>query len=406
MAIEKYSVHRSLIGLLFLSVLTVALGIATSSTAVPLNTVIVNAPSAAHAHEGSFSTFDAPGAGTGITQGTYPVSVNQAGSVTGYYYDSNFFTHGFVRSPDGTIIVFDPPDATGTFPGSGTYVNAINAPGVITGSYYDADSVAHGFVRARDGTFTTFDLPGALEFSSAGDIDAAGAIAGTYFDSNLVAHGFIRASKGAISTFDASGSFTMADYGLGTQAFTIKPPGAVAGCYTDTNFADHGFIRGNDGTLTTFDGPNATNLGCAFSEYFFGIIPRIGINPGGAITGAYFQPIAGNLFRGNYRGFVRAKDGSFTTFDAVASPSSPCCTWTFGVAINPAGVIAGYDNDFDSVNHVFVRARDGTIRILDAPGAGTGFNQGTVAFSINPAGQVAGQYIDANCVIHGFLWSP
>ena len=131
----------------------------------------------------------------------------------------------------------------------------------------------------------------------------------------------------------------------------------------------------------------------------------VGINPAGAMTGAYFEPIS-NFFGGNYRGFLRAKDGNFTTFDAVPSPSSPCCTWTFGVAINPAGEIAGFDNDYNAVDHGFVRARDGTITILDAPGAGTGFFQGTFAFSINPAGQVAGQYIDANNVFHGFLWSP
>jgi hypothetical protein len=313
-----------------------------------------------------------------------------------------------VRATGGTITVFDPPGSTGTFAGSGTYVDAINAPGVITGSYYDANSVAHGFVRAADGTFATFDVAGVLAFSSAGDIDAAGAITGTYFDSNFVAHGFIRASNGAISTIDVPGAFSMPGYGYGTQAFGLKPPGTVAGCYTDANLVGHLFLQTKKGRLTTFDLPNSATYypGCSVDYgYFFGSIPLVGINRTGAVTGAYFEPIS-NLFTGNYRGFLRAKDGSFTTFDAVPSPSSPCCTWTFGVAINPAGVIAGYDNDYNSVDHGFVRARGGTITILDAPGAGTGFNQGTFAFSINPAGQVAGQYIDATKVFHGFLWSP
>ena len=140
--------------------------------------------------------------------------------------------------------------------------------------------------------------------------------------------------------------------------------------------------------------------------FFLSLSPIVGINPAGAITGSYFQPVSGNPFGGNNRGFVRAPDGTFTTFDAVPSPSSPCCTWTFGIAINPTGEVAGWDNDYLNVNHGFVRANDGTVTILDAPGAGTGFNgsQGTLARSINPAGQVAGFYADANTVYHGFLW--
>jgi hypothetical protein len=55
---------------------------------------------------------------------------------------------------------------------------------------------------------------------------------------------------------------------------------------------------------------------------------------------------------------------------------------TFGIDINPSGDIAGFDNDYINVNHGFLRSKDGTVTILDAPGAGTGFNQGTLARSI------------------------
>jgi hypothetical protein len=103
---------------------------------------------------------------------------------------------------------------------------------------------------------------------------------------------------------------------------------------------------------------------------------------------------------------IAQPDGSFTMFDAVPSPSSPCCTWTYGITINPAGVIAGYDNDYRAVNHGFRRARNGTITILDAPTAGTGLGQGTLAVGINPAGQITGYYIDASYVNHGFVWTP
>jgi hypothetical protein len=362
----------------------------------------------AYGQQGTFITFDAPGAGTGAGQGTYPVNINPAGVVAGWYIDANEVAHGFLRASDDTISTFDAPGA-GTSAFEGTYVHAINSAGVITGDYYDANFVDHGFVRASEGTFTTFDVAGALFFNSVGGIDPARAVTGTYADTNFVAHGFFRSPGGAISTIDAPGAFTTPGYGLGTQAFGIDPRGAVAGCYTDSNSVGHGFVRASNGALTTFNFPDPAIYfaGCSFDYgWFFSGIPLVGINPSGAITGSYFQPISGNPFTGNYRGFLRAKDGSFTTFDAVPSPSLPCCTWTFGIAINPAGTVAGYDNDYNSVNHGFVRPSNGTVTILDAPGAGTGFNQGTWPFSINPAGQVAGVYRDANNVFHGFLWIP
>jgi hypothetical protein len=225
-------------------------------------------------------------------------------------------------------------------------------------------------------------------------------------DANFVVHGFLRAPDGTITTIDAPGAGAGAFPSGGTWAFGINPQGTVAGCYIDNSNVGHGFVRNRKGTLTAFDVPDSTNLSCAgdYGELPFGS-SIVGINPAGAITGAAFEP-SENLLGGNYRGFLRGKDGTFTTFDAVPSPSSPCCTWTFGIAINPAGVIAGYDNDFESVNHGFVRATDGTVTILDAPGAGTGSLQGTIALAINPAGQVTGEYADENSGQHGFLWTP
>jgi len=45
----------------------------------------------------------------------------------------------------------------------------------------------------------------------------------------------------------------------------------------------------------------------------------------------------------------------------------------------------------------------GTIITFDAPGAGTGYFQGTFAFSINPEGAIAGTYQDSGGVYHGYL---
>src|SRR5712671_1761069 len=43
-------------------------------------------------------TFDAPGAGTGSGQGTFPNGINEPGTITGYYIDNNDVSHGFLRT--------------------------------------------------------------------------------------------------------------------------------------------------------------------------------------------------------------------------------------------------------------------------------------------------------------------
>jgi hypothetical protein len=62
--------------------------------------------------------------------------------------------------------------------------------------------------------------------------------------------------------------------------------------------------------------------------------------------------------------------------------------------------------DASDVNHGFVRASDGTITTFDVPDAGTGPFQGTIPLSNNPVDAITGYYIDANDVTHGFLRTP
>ncbi len=39
----------------------------------------------------------------------------------------------------------------------------------------------------------------------------------------------------------------------GTLAFAINPAGAITGTYFDANFVPHGFLRAHNGSFTTFD---------------------------------------------------------------------------------------------------------------------------------------------------------
>jgi hypothetical protein len=359
---------------------------------------------------GAFITLDVPGAGTGFFQGTFPASINQAGDITGNYVDANSVSHSFVRFSNGTITTFDVPG--GTFSSGG----GINPAGAIAGSYVylnDPNSVPHLYLRTRNGAFSTFDVPGNVVFFFISEsINPARAITGTYWDYNFVYHGFWRTSEGSIATIDAPGADTNPnDFPDGTQAVGINPEGVILGIYTDTNMDNHGFLRGVAGDFTTFDPPGQINTFLAAGGAA-GAVPNLYMNPKGVITGTYFQLISGNPFGGNYRVFVRAADGSFTTFDGVMYPNGnpslniPCCTWSFPSGITPSGAITGSFNDGFTINHGFLRARDGTLTTFDAPGAGNGFNQGTVPVGITPDGVIMGVYIDANYGHHGFLFFP
>ncbi len=59
--------------------------------------------------------FDAPGAGTAAGQGTRAYATNPSGEITGFFLDSTTVAHGYVRSNQGVITVFDAPGA-GTGP--------------------------------------------------------------------------------------------------------------------------------------------------------------------------------------------------------------------------------------------------------------------------------------------------
>jgi hypothetical protein len=339
-------------------------------------------------------TFDAPGAGTSPGQGTVAFGINPVGAITGFTRDASDVRHGFLRARDGAFTIFDAPGA-GTASGQGTRAYSINASGTIAGWYSDAKGLVHGYLRARDGRFTTFDVPGAggagtgpYPGTLASFINPSGAIAGFYTDANYAGHGFVRAPDGTITKFDAPGAGTGS--GEGTYVVTptggINPAGEITGDSCDA-VTCHGFLRTPDGTITTFDPPGST------------LTNGNGINPAGAITGNDVD--AGGVFHG----YLRSPDGTFTIFDAPGAGTA-ANQGTGGFGINPAGVITGFYIDTNNAMHGFVRAKHGDVTTFDAPGAGTGASQGTEPLANNPAGAITGFYIDADNVFHGFLRTP
>jgi hypothetical protein len=182
---------------------------------------------------GTITTFDAPGAGTGPFQGTFPFNINPAGTIAGDYTDASGVAHGFVRAPGGIITTFDAPGA-GTGAGQGTFTateEGLNPAGALAGLIIDGSNVLHGFMRAPNGTITTFDAPGAGTGPGQGTdtagITAARAIAGYYIDGSNVYHGFLRAPDGTITTFDVPGAGTGS--GQGTLGENINDSEVIDG---------------------------------------------------------------------------------------------------------------------------------------------------------------------------------
>jgi len=199
-------------------------------------------PLAADKPQPTIITFDAPGA-----VATFVAGINPAGVISGGYVDANNVLHGYVRAPDGTFTTYEAPGA-GTGPGQGTGPNGINNPaGDITGNVTDASNVTHGYVRAKDGTITTFDAPGAGTGPGQGtqplSINPKGVITGWYTDASNVNHSFVRAKNGTITTFDAPGAGTGPGQGTATFSGVTNPTGATTGSYIDSDNVAHGFLR-------------------------------------------------------------------------------------------------------------------------------------------------------------------
>jgi hypothetical protein len=203
---------------------------------------------------GQIQAFVGPGScDTGTSTGCYGSAVfniNFLGISVGAFQDnsSNFVEHGLIRYPDGTLTTFEAPGA-GTGAGQGTgcpgCTPGLNQWGAIAGTYTDSNNVHHSYLRSPNGKFTTFDAPGAGTGSYEGtgcaydcptSLNDLGAIMGTYIDTNFVYHGYLRTPDGKIVTVDPSGS-------VFTWSSGMNDLGVITGYYADSNGVYHGFLR-------------------------------------------------------------------------------------------------------------------------------------------------------------------
>ena len=222
------------------------------------------------------------------------------------------------------------------------------------------------------------EQPGIVEFDPSGSISTSptginpqGVIAGTFNDAAGAQHGFVRGTDGIVTTFD----YPMPAVVTFFASFTfINTRGVVTGTYNGADGNSHSFVRSAHGIVTSLDLVDET------TGTFQGTNVA-GINPAGMITGSY-----------SGHGFVRVPGGTVTTFDPTGS------TGTNPVGINPTGVIAGSYTDTNQASHGFVRAANGAISTFDPTGS-----MFTSVNFINPAGMIAGIYFDANFNTHGYV---
>jgi hypothetical protein len=367
---------------------------------------------AAHGSNSRIIPFDVPGADLtpGDFNGTYVQSINDWGVITGYYEDANFVVHGFLRSNEGKYTSFDAPGADTTAnSGTGTFATSINDAGVVTGYLFDTSGVPHGFVRSPEGGFVVFDAPGAAGNGTFPiGMNLEGAIVGYYLDSGGLFHAFLRSPGRSFTTWVGPGSCTTnGSLGCyGSAAFSINIFGTVAGGFQDNtvNEVSHGLVRTANGKFTAFEVPGGNTLygtGCP------GCSP--GINDFGAIAGIYTD--------NNYlfHSYLRSPQGNFTPIDVPGAGTEVAqgtgCSSDCPVTINDLGFIAGTYIDANYAFHALLRSPEGALTLIDVPGAGTGAGLGTTCqyvcgLSLNQAGALAGSYTDANNTYHGFLWTP
>jgi probable HAF family extracellular repeat protein len=317
----------------------------------------------------SFAVFDAPNAVATLATG-----INNGGEVAGNVTDASQTTRGFLRHRDGNMIVFDTPNASST----ANFFSAvkINDAGDVTGDFADMGNT-HCFVRYSNGNFTAFDVPNGPSQYVQG-INDGGEIVGYFQDASQggKTRGFLRDRAGNIVVFDAPNATF-------TTATNINNHGDIVGQFAESSQVANvrGFVRHHNGNLTAFDVPNALNLFVT------------SINDRGDVVGG-FQDTSQS---GKTRGFLRDRAGNIIIFDAP-NASAAAGGGTQVTSINNCGEIAGYLQDASQGNkgRGFVRDRNGTVTVFDAPNASTTVGQGTWTTGIRDDGEIVGSFQDAS----------
>jgi hypothetical protein len=222
-----------------------------------------------------------------------PVSINAFGEVAGVYRGGVGGTTGFMRSRAGVFTTLEYPK--GSF--NATRVTGLNDSGTVVGYFPVNPAGTASFITHPDGFSIQFILPvdvgnDGILATAAQAINADGVVAGFYFAATssqpgviATTGGFVRSPQGIFTLFNPPGPIVTARrpvFQLGRGSLTDPPwlsingQGSITGSYTDSEGAQHGFVRNPYGTITSFDPPRG------------GQTLATGINDSNVIAGYYF----------------------------------------------------------------------------------------------------------------------
>lgn len=187
-------------------------------------------------------------------QGTFATGVNDAGAIAGYFIDAENLNHGFIWDKGRGFTTFDVEGSGGTEPQSisssgyviGTYQKDL--PDARTHFYRFGDE--HGFLRTPDGTITVFDSPGSGA-AQPQRVKKFGLVGGPHGAEEVTACHLNRRDLAALALRDPM--VVDRDRFRGARCSEISA-GTVVGDYYEDTFSDRrGFIRKGRLIVTKFD---------------------------------------------------------------------------------------------------------------------------------------------------------
>jgi hypothetical protein len=351
--------------------------------------------STARAQTPAYLSFQVPG-----SIATYPLSINDSMTVTGYWVDSSSVPHGFVRQASGVITSFDVAGSTFTEPFS------INNAGEIAGN-----SSTGGFIRAADGAITAVPNASGGTPAQPVKINDSGEIVGNFSQGGDDQHMFTLSSSGVMLTFSLGQGAAYPSVATG-----LSDSGAIVGYGGDYPLAEsYGFMFPSSGPVQNPE-TGATNATSIYVPGSYGTFPT-GINASGAVVGCYSKNSDGTPSGSTtYYDFVYQPDGTITTLNVpgtvpscVASnlypaPDSPT-NYSFGIVpaainINDNGTIVASYTSAANAPSAFVQSANGTITSFTVPNGTM-----TLPTGVDNSNDIIGSYSQGNNIL-GFLQVP
>ncbi|HZQ71238.1 MAG TPA: hypothetical protein VFA68_22125 [Terriglobales bacterium] len=174
--------------------------------------------------KGTFTTLNFPGADY-----TLPISINNAGTVVGYYQIfANSTLHGFIWK-DGQFTDY-------IYPGAGyLFFTDVTEQGELIGFWWNDLGACDNFLMAPSGKYVSVNAPWADPCAQQiSKSNPQKDIVGGYFDENGMVRGYAFV-RGEFQKLDVPDS-------VQTVPWDINASGQITGWYTASDFVLHGFL--------------------------------------------------------------------------------------------------------------------------------------------------------------------